>query len=227
MDEMLKNILINERINSIYKNNLFSIKSICEYLGTWNNYSDDEKYKLQNITKRDTALNKTFRFEGEYDTRFVYGEVTKEGAEKIFERYLRFKKSISSTDVFIDIGSGCGKLLLHSAFRLPIQTFVGIEIVKERYQYSKKISESVLPVDDKKVFFINKDFQNFDLSVGKLVFCNNLCFSKELNLALSDRLQSGTHIVTSQQLDFKILKDEFLAEVSWSKKPIPFYYYIK
>jgi len=35
MDKELKLLLDNHKLDQLYKNNLFSIKSICELLGNW------------------------------------------------------------------------------------------------------------------------------------------------------------------------------------------------
>ena len=60
MDKELKLLLDNSKLDQLYKHNLFSIKSICEFLGVWNNYSPEDKFKLENFTKRDTDINKHF-----------------------------------------------------------------------------------------------------------------------------------------------------------------------
>lgn len=227
MDESLKNLADEYKIDIIYENNLFSIKSICEYLDTWKNYSDVEKYKLENLTIRDSLLNRNFNFKGNYDENLVYGEVTKKGVETLISKILKYKKDFSDSDVFVDVGSGSGKLILHSAIKLPIKTFIGLEIVEQRNQYAKRISEQVHPIYDKKLFFLNKDFRNFDLSFAKIIFCNNLCFSKDLNFTLMNNIPFGCHVIVSKPLNFRILKESFTLDVSWLDRPFAFHYFIK
>lgn len=227
MSNELDKIIENDKINSLYNNNLFSLKSICQHLQIWDNYSTEEKFRIENVTKRDSVLNKNFTFSGDYDTNLTYGEVTKSGAEEIFKRIIKYKKDFTESDVLIDIGSGCGKFILHSAIRLPIKTYVGLEIVEQRNLYAKHISKKILPIKDKTVFFINKDFSDFDLNIAKVVFCNNLCFSKNLNKLLFEKIPSGCHVIVNKSLNFKIFKESFLVDVSWMKHPFVFHYYIK
>ena len=57
MDKELKLLLDNSKLDQLYKHNLFSIKSICESLGVWDNYSSEDKFKLENFTKRLDNIN--------------------------------------------------------------------------------------------------------------------------------------------------------------------------
>lgn len=227
MYDELRNLSDDFKLNNIYKNNLYSIKSICEYLGTWNDYPDSQKFELENLTFIDSNINRHFNFQGKYNLDLTYGEITRKGVETIISKVLKYKKDINASDVFVDVGSGCGKLILHCAVKLPIQTFVGIEIMKDRNQYAKKISEQVLPIDEKKVFFINKDLRLFDFSIAKIVFCNNLCFSKDLNNFLFKNIPYGCHVILTKPMDFRIFKESFTAEVSWIDQPFALHYYIK
>lgn len=128
MHNELKLIMEDFKVDQIYKNSLFSVKSICEYLEIWNNYSDDEKLKLENFTDRDSRLNKNFSYKGKYDSNVTYGEITKKGVQTIIEKITKYK-DIKESDVFLDIGSGCGKLVLQMAVKTNFRNLVGIEIV--------------------------------------------------------------------------------------------------
>jgi hypothetical protein len=229
MDNELKLMVEDFKVEQIYKNSLFSVKSICEHLEIWNNYSDEEKFKLENFTARDSRLNKNFNYKGSYNSDYVYGEVTKKGVQTLIEKITKYKE-IKESDVFIDIGSGCGKLVLQMAVKTNFKNLVGIEIVDIRNQYAKTILEQISPIDDKKIFFINKDVRDFDLSICKVVFTNNLLFSSELNDLIYDRLPEGCHIISSAPFNkCKFLKDSFNVDVSWSldRGGVKMYYYIK
>ena len=99
MHNELKLIMEDFKVDQIYKNSLFSVKSICEYLEIWNNYSDDEKFKLENFTDRDSRLNKNFSYKGKYDSNVTYGEITKKGVQTIIEKITKYK-DIKESDVF-------------------------------------------------------------------------------------------------------------------------------
>lgn len=225
MSNELKILLNNHKIDQLYKNNLFSIKSICELLGIWDKYSSDEKYKLENITKRDSRINKNFTYDGVYDLNLIYGEVLRSGVDIINDKINKYKKP-SEKDVFIDIGSGCGKLIIHMAIISNIKTLVGLELLSQRSIYSKYIKDQILP-ESNNIFFINKDVKDFDLSFATIVFMNNLSWDEENIMGIYKSLSKGCHFITARPIDdCKILKEEFLVDVSWGSK-LNLYYYIK
>ena len=229
MDKELKEIAVNYKLDNLYKNNLFSVKAICEHLGIWNNYDKDQKFILENLTKRDSVLNKNFEFKGKYNKNLTYGEVTRNGVEQIIEKIYKHKRNILPSDVLVDIGSGCGKFLIHSSFRMDIKTYVGVDIIEPRVKYAKHILEQFSPLDDdKKIFFINKDIKDFDLSIAKIAFINNVSFSSKLNEEIYEKLPSGCHFITYKPFSkCKYLKESFTVDVSWMDRPIAFHYYIK
>jgi SAM-dependent methyltransferase len=225
MDKELKLLLDNSKLDQLYKHNLFSIKSICEFLGVWDNYSPEDKFKLENFTQRDTNINKHFTYDGLYNKNYTYGEILRNGVDEIISKVNRYKK-ISDKDVFVDVGCGAGKLILHTAIKTDIKTFVGVEIVPQRLRYAKHIKEEILP-DHKSIFFIEKDIVKFDLSIATVAFMNDVCFDKDLVNEIFYKLPKGCHFITSHKIpECKILKDDFLVDVSWGKK-LKLYYYIK
>lgn len=224
MDEELRLMMENHKLDMLYKHNLFSIKSISQLIGTWENYSPEEQFRLENLTKRDTLINKNFTYEGEYNKNFVYGEIKKQGVDTLINRISRYK-IITDKDVFVDIGCGCGKLLIHMGIKSPFKTLVGLEIQKERIEYAKLIKEEVLP--EKPIFFLHKDVKDFDLSIGTVFFMNDVAFDAETRLSIYNRLPKGSHFITAHKnSDCKILKEEIRIEVTWSKYYV-FNYYIK
>jgi hypothetical protein len=225
MDKELKLLLDNSKLDQLYKHNLFSIKSICEFLGVWNIYSDEDKFKLENFTKRDTTINKHFTYEGAYNTNYTYGEIIRSGVDEIINKINKYRKP-TEKDVFVDVGSGCGKLVLHTAIKSDIKTLIGIEIVPQRLRYAKHIKEEILP-ENKSVFFIEKDVRNFDLSIATVVFTNDTVFEADLVKDIFNKLPKGCHFITSHKIpECKILKDEFSVDTSWGSK-LKLYYYIK
>lgn len=224
MDKELKILADNYKLDQLYQNNLFSIKSICELLGVWNNYTPEQKFQLENFTKRDTIINKHFDYKGVYNMNYVYGEVLRSGVETIIQKINKYKK-ITDKDVFVDIGSGTGKLVIHMSIKSDIKTLVGVEIVPQRVAYSKWIKEKISP--DSSIFFIEKDINNFDLSVANIVFANNICFDESLIKSIYDRIPKGCHLISAVEIpECKILKEEFTVDASWGSK-LNLFYYIK
>lgn len=218
-----KQIIDDYRVDLVHKNTLFSLKSISNHLDIWKNYSESEKIKLENITYRDSIVNKNFQYSQGYDSNLTYGEITKDGIEKLIEKINRYK-NISNKDVFVDIGSGCGKLALHLGLKTNIKTIVGVEILDIRVKYSKYIQEQV---DVKSVFFINKDVLDFDLSISTIIFINGAFFDDILFEKILDKIPKGCHVILDRSCDFNILNETFNLNVSWSKKECEYFYYIK
>lgn len=226
MEKDIKTILIEHKISQIYNNNLSSIKSISEHLNIWENYSDNEKLKLENLTKSDSRINRNFKFEGKYDNNLSYSEITKKGTETLIEKIIRYK-NISDKDVFVDIGSGCGKVVLHVALKTNIKTLIGIEKVSQRNLYAKKIYEQVSPISDKSIFLIEKDIIDFDLSKSTIIFINDISFDDKIMDRIIGKIPKNCHVITSHEMkDFK-LKEKFQIDTSWSNEQYFMYYYIK
>lgn len=223
MDKELKILTDNYKLDQLYQNNLFSIKSICELLGVWDNYTPEQKFQLENFTKRDSDINKHFDFKGYYNNNYTYGEVIRSGVEVIIEKINKYKKP-NEKDIFIDIGSGSGKLVMHLSIKSDIKTLVGVEIVPQRNRYSKWIKEKILA--DKSIFFIEKDIRDFDISIASIIFMNNICFDSELNDYIYNKAREGCHLISAVPIEkCKILKEEFQVDASWSK--LNLFYYIK
>ena len=226
MDNELKVLADNHKIEQLYNNNLFSVKSISELLGTWESYSDSDKFSLENLTRRDSNINKNFTYQGGYDRNLTYGELSKSGVEELISGISKYK-NITEKDVFVDIGSGTGKLILHMGIKSSFKTLVGIEVQKERHLYSKYIKERILP-ENNSVFFLNKSILDFDLSIGTVFFMNDVSFSNELSNQIFDRLPFGSHFITHKnRTDCKILKEVLNLGVTWQNKKATFNYYIK
>jgi hypothetical protein len=227
MDKELKKMLDDSKIDKIYSNSLFGLKSISEHLGIWDSFSDSDKFLLENISHRDSYLNKNYQYKGKYDTNLVYGEITKKGVETIIEKINKYRK-VTDKDVFVDIGSGSGKLVMHLGVKSTLKTLVGVELVEIRHKYAKHTYEQVSPIDDKSIFFINKSALDFDLSIATIIFINDVAFDNKLNESIYDKIPRGCHFITSKLIpECKILKEEILLDNSWSTRKEKFYYYIK
>lgn len=225
MDRELKLLADTHKLDLLYKNNLFSLKSICELLNVWNSYTPEQQYQLENFTHRDSMLNKHFTYTGNYNENYTYGEILRSGVDIIIEK-INKHKNITPKDVFVDVGSGTGKLLLHVSIKSDINTFVGLEIVPQRQRYSKFIQNNIL-TEDKSVFFLEKDVRDFDLSIASIVFMNDVFFDNELSTCIYNKISKGSHFITSKIFpQCKLLKEEFFVDVSWGKK-LKLHYYIK
>jgi hypothetical protein len=227
MDDFIKKIANFDKINQIYSNDLITIKSITQYLGIWNNLSDLEKEELEKMTAIDSYMNghkddylsKVEKLEEDLG----YGEITKSGTNTLYN-YIKNNIQTSDDDIFYDIGSGHGKLILHLALISDFKFLKGVEIDKYRHLYSLDIKSKIDGIDN--VIFINDDIRKLDISDAKIVFMNDTIFSKELISSIIEKLNTGTHIISFEENELNQIG--YLAlNVSWMLSPVYFRHYIK
>lgn len=99
---------------------------------------------------------------------------------------------LSEGDIFYDIGSGYGIVLTELAKKFSKAKFIGIEIVKERADFSRElIHRSKL----NNVTIINADFLDIDFSNGNLFFIFNPIYDFQY-AHLLEKLEYITHPIT-------------------------------
>lgn len=223
-------ILSAIKIEEIYRFDLKSLVDISKYLNIWNDLSESQKNELieidkpvfekkfSHITKEELAekINDT-EFWEQYNDKFVYGEISKSGVNKL-SNYLK-----SFTGNFYDIGSGNGKLLIHLSLITNFENYTGIEIVELRHKYAIKINESI----SQNVNFICRDVLEVDISDASFIFLDDLMFPKDLRFKVINNIPKDCHYLSVWQND----NDEFIEEwslgVSWLETEMKFYLYKK
>lgn len=150
-----------------------------------------------------------------------YGEMTWDGIHSIAE-YM--KKTDPSCRTFIDIGSGSGKLLTMGVATNFFQKVRGVEIVKERYDYSIEKSK-VLPwyirnkIDIRygDVFGMGADF----FQENSVIFISNLLFPEDFNSKLFEflfaNLRRNNYLIVSitDPLSRKNFIDKIRVPMTW------------
>ena len=163
-----------------------------------------------------------YETENKHNTSLIYGETDHIQVESIIRDY-SMKYNIFN---FIDIGSGCGKLILHLSRIFPNIYFEGIEIQKNRFEESlhhKKLSSN------NHVYFHHKSFKNHYIGDYDFVYCCNTIFSEEDNQELYQKLLrelKGLCILFTQPscLHHCFLETRHIGS-SWSEK-VPIYIYL-
>ncbi len=89
-------------------------------------------------------------------------------------------------DIFYDLGSGYGLVLKYASQKFPNVRFKGIEILKERYDFSMKL-KAKYPL--KNVEFYNCDMFSHDFSDGTIFYLFNPLFGSQY-AQLLDRLKA-------------------------------------
>jgi hypothetical protein len=163
----------------------------------------------------------------------TYGEVTPEG----FSAMLKDMGS-PATGAFFDLGSGTGKGIVLASLFGNFSKMMGIEMLEDLYQESKKVlsryEEVVRPIlpGEKKQQVLDVlygDFLEQDFSYADVVFVHSTCFHDELMVALERKcllLKKGAKVLlvtkTFQSHFFKFLKsDEYT--MTWGKATVNFY----
>ena len=105
----------------------------------------------------------------------VYGELTCRGVEQL-GRLLQ----LGQKDVFYDLGSGLGKVVLQVAMTMPVRKAIGVEIAKGRHQ----IASRVLQVAHRQNLilagacaFRNQSLEDAALRDATAIYCASTCFS--------------------------------------------------
>jgi len=114
---------------------------------------------------------------------YAYGEME---LTSVFD--LMKDMALTAKDVFLDVGSGCGKLVVEVALGTAVGKAIGIEIVKERHAaglhgLARLLAIGVPGLADR-VALVNDNVLNVDLSEVTVVYMANTVFGPELMTAI-------------------------------------------
>ena len=113
------------------------------------------------------------------NSSFIYGEVCHIELSEIIKKLEIFDRT------FLDIGSGCGKVVIYLAYKFNL-LIDGIEIDKNRYEKSLHLLEKYNLFNN--ISFYNTDFNKVYLGNYDVIYCCNLVFSKEDNHKLFKKI---------------------------------------
>jgi hypothetical protein len=151
----------------------------------------------------------------ESNKSYIYGEVNPNDIISIINN-LTCVNSYS----FLDIGSGCGKLVLCINSKFPDMYCVGIEIHNGRYNDSIKWLEQYPNLQSSTEFF-NNDFKKHYFGNYDILYCCNVIYSKEDNLNLYKKILSEfTGYIILFEYDHHLkhyLLSSYLVQTSWKK----------
>jgi len=157
------------------------------------------------------------------NSSYIYGEVSVESMFKIFDTIdlIDSKESCS----IIDIGSGCGKLVIGTAIKYNVM-IDGVEIDKERYQKSIKLLEYIQENNlceqnlYSNIYFFNNSFKDIYLGNYDIVYCCNLVYSKNDNKILFEKILrefSGYLFLFCYEKNLRpYYKKQFIVKTSWN-----------
>lgn len=229
MDDFIKRIQNFDLIKSLYSFNLFEIDDIANNYDYWQYLTQEEidEYNRVKGRKREETLKyleteKAWDYISQLkDLKTTYGELKKIGVDSLYN-FIKTKIDINEKSVFYDIGSGNGKIVLHLSLISNFGKYVGVEIDKVRYLYSKYIQNQVNSNDN--IQFINDDIRNVDFSDATFVFVNDLLFDESDVEYIVSQLKPGTHLVSIA--DNQLTPDDIVElEPTWEESTLPFKYY--
>jgi hypothetical protein len=123
-----------------------------------------------------------------------YGEIPYDSAAHILDDL-----QLTKQDVFYDLGSGVGKLVIQVYLTTPVKRSIGIEISPTRWSIAED-SRKIIAADDhieqgRELGFLNQNLTKAPLSDATVCFISGITFPPHLTQAIMDRLSSLGHDV--------------------------------
>ena len=113
------------------------------------------------------------------NSSFLYGEVEPSDILNIIEKLEPDDKSM------LDIGSGCGKIVIYLALNLEIN-IDGVELEPNRFQKSLNLLKKYQ--QENRVTFYNEDFKNVHFGKYDILYSCNLVFNEQDNIILYQKI---------------------------------------
>lgn len=172
------------------------------------------KFQISNddyLIEKNTKINNY----DSYISSFFYGEVNHNDIYSIIMNHILKDRDFFNYH-FLDIGSGCGKLIIYFNDQTNCECS-GIEIIEHRYLKSINL----LKENNFNVHFINDNFKNIYLGNYDIIYCCNLIFSEEDNnmlyLKLNKEFNGYALLFTYNHKIFKNYVSTHDVNTSWQK----------
>ncbi len=109
--------------------------------------------------------------------------------------------ALTNQDVFVDLGSGIGKITAQVFLQSNVKEAMGIEIVPHLHQQALHAATQLraqplhaIDFSKRKLTFLGGDFLELPLTMTTVVFINAICFSQTMLLSLGDIINRTTSI---------------------------------
>lgn len=121
-----------------------------------------------------------------------YGEIPFDSAAHILDDI-----NLSRQDVFYDLGSGVGKLVLQVYLTTSAKRSVGVELSKTRFDIAENCHKQTLRDDHitvgRELVFLNQNINTVPLSDATVCFISGLTFPHQLIKSIMDKLSALEH----------------------------------
>jgi hypothetical protein len=125
----------------------------------------------------------------------TYGEITADGMESLGKRAL-----LGPSDVFADLGSGCGRAVIQAVEQFDCAAACGIELGRARHEVAMQLYNALPPERANLIEFICDDcaapdaWQQWPLADATVVYASSLCFGDELMHRLAAQLAASSRV---------------------------------
>jgi SAM-dependent methyltransferase len=181
-------------------------------------YRDEDGYELHGYEADEADEARVLATNSSH----VYGEIMPTATDRLIE-HLHLRKD----DVFYDLGSGVGKVVLQVALRAPIRRVVGVELARRRHRIARRVLHVVQATGllrARECELRCADFMRAPLHDATLIYTCSTAFStpfmNELCARLA-RLTTGLRWVSTQDLDenpWFQLEDVLRLDMSWRRR---------
>ena len=156
------------------------------------------------------------------NSSFLYGEVEPSDILNIIEKLEPDDKSM------LDIGSGCGKIVIYLALNLEIN-IDGVELEPNRFQKSIKLLEKYK--QENKVNIFNEDFKNVHFGKYNIIYSCNLAFNKQDNIILYQKIlgefKGYLLLFCPDECLYEFFLCQYTVKTSWNIAQYIYLYFIK
>jgi len=127
----------------------------------------------------------------------TYGEILYPSIDRLLSEIVLTKE-----DVFVDYGSGLGKIVLQVFIKSIVKAAYGIEISSELHQYATKAATQLhhdLPdffENERKLVFLQGSFLEVSILAPTVALVNSACFTQNLLAALGKVIEATPSIHT-------------------------------
>ena len=147
----------------------------------------------------------------------IYDELSIKSVSDLYNLIIKYSP-ITEKTVFVDVGSGLGKLACHIAIVSQCKKIVGIEKNKERCKISKKLFKTLEGVEKKSFKVINDDILNVK-DFGDVAYINDLNFPSKYTLHIWNNLKANSLMITHKQINKSYPIGRMLFKMHHKKEP--------
>ena len=150
----------------------------------------------------------------------IYGEILESGISTILSKLI-----LTPDDLFLDLGSGTGRVVLQVYLEKGVSS-CGIEFIEKRHKIAEKsLVDLQAKVNQPLVLFIQGDFFTMDWSEATIIFMCNTCFTVEMKEKINKKIltcKKLRYVIVSRGFDIKpdwlSVQEKFMVPCTWSEE---------